>query len=53
MDNKQLEDFINSTGALVEMWVLVYKNFLNQGFDAATAVVHTQLFMQTMLTTFK
>ena len=53
MDNKMLEEFINATGALVEMWTLVYKNFLNQGLDAATAIVHTREFMQTMLATFK
>lgn len=53
MDNNQLKQFIMATGALVELWALVYKNFLNQGFDAATAIVHTREFMQTMFTSFK
>ena len=49
--NKNLKDFINSVGALTEIWAIAYKSFLGQGFTEEQAMVNTQAFVHTFLTT--
>lgn len=48
---KQLTDFINSVGALTEIWAIAYKSFLGQGFTEEQAIANTQAFVHTFLTT--
>lgn len=47
----KLTDFINSVGALTEIWGITYKSFLGQGFTEEQAMVNTQAFVHTFLTT--
>ena len=49
--NKNLKDFINSVGALTEIWGITYKSFLGQGFTEEQAMANTQAFVHTFLTT--
>lgn len=47
--NEELNMFIKSLGALSEVWAITYKNFLRQGFDEETALIHTQAFVAMIL----
>ena len=37
-----LNNFINGMGAAVEMWLLLYKNFMQHGLTEKEALMHTQ-----------
>lgn len=47
MDDKT-KLFINSLGAMTEIWVNIYKNFKAFGLDDKDALVNTQLFYMTV-----
>lgn len=44
-----LQKFINDVGLIVEMWTVVYKQFVEHGYDSAEALVHTKAFMEAMI----
>lgn len=48
--NDKLNEFLNATGALIEMWSITYKGFRAQGFDHATALANTKAFIETVMT---
>lgn len=45
MNNDKVTQIIQGLGAIVEMWTIVYKGFLQQGMDNSTALAHTKAFM--------
>lgn len=47
--NDKLKDYINSIGALVETWDMVYKIFKSRGYSDDAALSHTSLFMRTFI----
>ena len=49
--NKKLKEFITAVGAISEVWGITYKSFLGQGFTEEQAMVNTQAFVHTFLTT--
>lgn len=50
MNNDRVENIIQSFGAMVEMWCIVYQNFKAQKFSDEDALEHTKAFMSIMLT---
>ena len=48
--NDKLNEFLNATGALIELWGVAYKGFLAQGMSPRAATENTQAFIQTVLT---
>lgn len=50
MDEK-LKNFVNSIGAMVEVWAITYRTFLVQGFSMEEALDHTIALITTILTT--
>ena len=49
MDEK-IKNFINGLGALVEMWMIVYRGFISNGCNEREALQHTQAFMKNLIT---
>lgn len=49
MNNEQINQIIQGLGALSEMWVIVYKNFKDQGFNDDLAINHTKALMSVMM----
>ena len=48
MTNK-FKEFINAMGALTEVWTLVYKNFIKQGYSVPDALTHTREFTAALM----
>lgn len=44
--NGKLKDFINGIGAIVEMWTVVYGQFINHGYSPKDALAHTESFIR-------
>ena len=49
MNKEELERFINSIGATVEIWVFAYNQFISNGFDENKALEHTKAYMSMAL----
>lgn len=49
----ELKKFIEGAGALVEIWTIIYSQFLNQGYDSTTAMLHTKELLQVVIHEFK
>jgi Tfp pilus assembly protein PilX len=47
--NSEPQDIINTVGALAEMTATYYATLLNNGIDAATAVVFTSVYIRAMI----
>ena len=51
MNDKTLE-YVKNLGVMVETWVVVYGNFVKQGFSENDAINHTREFMKSVVVTF-
>ena len=51
MNNDKVKDFIKGVGALVEMWTVIYRQFIDHGYSQKDALVHTEAFMRATITT--
>lgn len=47
--NEGFKKFMNDIGILVEMWIVVYGQFVAHGQDSATALKNTESFMRATL----
>ena len=47
--NEGFKKFMNSIGILVEMWIVVYDQFVAHGQDTATALKSTESLMRATL----
>lgn len=49
MNNDQVNQIVNSIGAMCELWGIVHENFVSQGMNEADALAHTKALMSIML----
>lgn len=47
--NEHLKSFLNGIGALTEIWTVVYKNFIKQGYGVQDSLTHTREFMAALM----
>ena len=50
MNNEKVKEFIKGIGALVEMWTVIYGQFLDHGYSPKDALVHTEAFTRATIT---
>lgn len=50
--NDKVQQFINGVGALTEIWIITYNNFIKQGMSAADAMTHTREFMKAFMSSY-
>lgn len=43
------KDFLNGMGAFVEMWIITFNNFKNNGFSDNEAIKHTKAVMSLII----
>ena len=49
--NEQVQQLLLAVGACSELWLVTYKNFLNQGLAHKDAMEHTSEFMKVLIKT--
>ena len=42
----KVKEFCTNVGALVEVWTVIYTQFINHGYSAKDALAHTESFMR-------
>ena len=47
--SKNVNTFISNMGALCEMWLITYKQFVDHGLDHKAALEHTQSVMTSFM----
>ena len=50
MNNDKVKEFIKGIGALVEMWTVIYRQFIDHGYSQKDALTHTEAFMRATIT---
>lgn len=50
--NERAMTYIKNLGVMVETWVVVYSNFIKQGFTESDALAHTRVFMESVVVSF-
>ena len=47
--NDQVQNIINACGALTELWLISYNNFIRNGLDKEEALCHTQAMFEVVI----
>lgn len=50
--NDKLKTFMTNIAVMCELWAMVYHNFTGQGMNQKDALMHTQAFMGSLVTSF-